>query len=215
MKRFSSVAFLFAVVAMLFALNSKSYAGNHCQTVTSVGVPVAVSQVSYVPVQVGAPQYQQMPVGVGAGVCQTATSVTTGVPLAVGTSYGTAYNQPTLAFAQIRTYNPTIVAVPVVAVQQHRQQFVGVGNGGHNYGNQVGFAQQRRNVGFGRGGRVGSGGGGNAANFFNTVLDPQFLGGVGGAAAGVALAGPGAGVGGAAIGSAVGQFIGRGLNLGR
>lgn len=90
------------------------------------------------------------------------------------------------------------------------------------YANQFNGFNQYSSGGFGGGFRgngrfrdIGGGGGGNAANFFNTVLDPQFLGGVGGAAAGVSLAGPGAGVAGAAIGSAVGQFIGRGLNIGR
>lgn len=72
-----------------------------------------------------------------------------------------------------------------------------------------GFSGERQRQNFG-----GGGGGGFAANALDTLLSPQGILTIGGAAGGAALAGPLGAPAGAAIGAALGNVLGSGIQNG-
>lgn len=185
------------------AFVASTHAQSICQTRTSSQFRAGSAR--YVEI----PQYVNPTLGVGAGGgCYDDTPVVAVRRVAiVNTGY---YNTGNVGFGNGGYYGNNVGF----------NRNVGFGNGGHYYNDNVGFNNNfsragRGNFGGGRG--VSGGGGGNggfAANALDTLLSPQGILTIGGAAGGAALAGPLGAPAGAAIGSALGQVLGAGIQNG-
>lgn len=120
---------------------------------------------------------------------------------------------PVVQYVQPQVVQRVVVQPQVVQYVQQPQRVIVQQQA--VYSHSQAFVQPQRVIvqqGFnGRGRQNFNAGGGALGNVFESILSPQGILTIGGAAGGAAIAGPAGAIGGAAIGAAIGNVLGNGL----